>query len=119
MIEDYSYEGADFRKDLEIPLPKGEEWDDWGKKGIIHHVFNFLDLFNFYFVMLRQVKMICVDIGHVHPARMFPIERQGWVIYMVVHHFKADEELGDLGENLHHLIVGILDVTTNDLPRCY
>ena len=53
MIKDYAYEGADFHKDLELPLPKDEEWDDWGKKGIIHHIFNFLDLFNFYFVMLR------------------------------------------------------------------
>ena len=76
MIEDYAYEGADFHKDLEIPLPKGEEWDDWGKKGIIHHVFNFLDLFNFYFVILRQVKMVFANVGPFHLARMSRIERR-------------------------------------------
>ena len=32
MVEDYSYEGADFWDDLELTLPKGEEWDDRDKK---------------------------------------------------------------------------------------
>ena len=31
MIEDYSYEGANFRDDLELVLLKGGEWDDQGK----------------------------------------------------------------------------------------
>ena len=45
MIEDYAYEGAGFREDLELPLSEGEEWDERGKKDTIHHVFNFSILF--------------------------------------------------------------------------
>ena len=32
MVEDYSYEGIDFREDPELVLPEGELWDDCGKK---------------------------------------------------------------------------------------
>ena len=32
MIEDYAYEGVDFWDDPELALPKGEVWDDHGKK---------------------------------------------------------------------------------------
>ena len=32
MIEDYAYEGADFRDDPELALPEGEVWDDHSKK---------------------------------------------------------------------------------------
>ena len=53
MIEYYAYEGAYFRDDPELILPKGEEWDDQGKKDTIHRVFNFSSLFYFYFVILR------------------------------------------------------------------
>ena len=53
MIEDYAYEGGDFREDPALPLLEGDEWDDQGKKDIIHHVFNFSILFHFYFVRLR------------------------------------------------------------------
>ena len=28
MIEDYAYDGVDFRDDLELVLPEGEMWDD-------------------------------------------------------------------------------------------
>ena len=42
MIEDYAYEGVDFREDPELPLPEVEEWDDQGKKDAINYVFNFL-----------------------------------------------------------------------------
>ena len=31
MIEDYAYDGAYFRHDPELVLPKGEMWDDHGK----------------------------------------------------------------------------------------
>ena len=53
MIEDYSYEGVEFRDDPELVLPEGEKWDDRGKKDTIHHVFNFSSLFYFYFVIPR------------------------------------------------------------------
>ena len=43
MIEDYAYEGEEFHEDPKIPLPKGEELDEQGKKYIIHHVFKFLN----------------------------------------------------------------------------
>ena len=32
MVEDYAYEGADFRNDPELVLLEGEVWDDRGKK---------------------------------------------------------------------------------------
>ena len=38
---------------------------------------------------------------------------------MVAYPSKADEELGDLEENLQRLTIGIPDVTTDDLPRRY
>ena len=58
MIEDYSYEGVDLCDDPELALPKGEEWDDQGKKDTTHHVFNFFKFISFLFVLLRQVEMI-------------------------------------------------------------
>ena len=39
MVEDYSYEVADFRNDLELALPEGEVWDDKVKKTLSTHVF--------------------------------------------------------------------------------
>ena len=50
---------------------------------------------------------------------MSPIDRRVGIRDMVAYLFKEDEELGDLEENLQHLTVGILDVATDDLPRCY
>ena len=41
MIEDYSYEGAKFCEDPELPLPQEVEWDERGKKYAINCVFNF------------------------------------------------------------------------------
>ena len=38
---------------------------------------------------------------------------------MMLYRSEADEELGDLEENLQHLTVGISDMTTDDVPRCY
>ena len=38
---------------------------------------------------------------------------------MVVYHSEANEELGDIEENLQHLTVGILDMTTDEVPRRY
>ena len=53
MIEDYGYEGPKFYEGLELPLPKGEDWYDQGKKDAINYFFNFSIIFNFYFVMMR------------------------------------------------------------------
>ena len=38
---------------------------------------------------------------------------------MMLYRFEADEELGDLEENLQHLTVGILDVNTDEVRRRY
>ena len=38
-VEDYAIMGIDFREDLELPIPYGEEWDDQGKKETIIHFF--------------------------------------------------------------------------------
>ena len=38
---------------------------------------------------------------------------------MMVYRSKAEEDLGDLEENLQHLTVGILDVATNRVPGHY
>ena len=101
MIEDYSYEGENFHEDPYLPLPKGEEWDDRGKKDTIHHVFNFLILSRFYFVTLRQVKkMAYADIGHIHPTKMPSIDMQAGIRDMVEYHSEVDEDLRDLEENL-------------------
>ena len=48
MIEDYAYEGEDFHHDPEIPFPKGEEWDDRGKKDVTILVFIFLFLYSIF-----------------------------------------------------------------------
>ena len=47
MVEDYSYEGEDFRDDLELALLEGEEWDERGKER--HYQLMFL-VFVFYFI---------------------------------------------------------------------
>ena len=84
---------------------------------IMFLIFEFL--FHFYLVMLRQVRMICADIGPAHPARASPIERKVAFIYMVVHLSEEDEELRDIEENMQLLTVGIPNVSIDDLPRHY
>ena len=54
MVEDYSYEGEDFRDDLELSLLEGEEWDERGKERHYPLVFLiFCIYFIFYFIVLR------------------------------------------------------------------
>ena len=50
---------------------------------------------------------------------MSPISRWEGTKEMVAYCSEADEELGDLEENLQRLTVGISDVTIDDLPRHY
>ena len=38
---------------------------------------------------------------------------------MMVYLFEAEEELGDMEENIQHLTVGIPDVATDKVPRRY
>ena len=38
MVEDYAYEGADFRNDPKLVLPEGKVWDDRGKKTLSTYV---------------------------------------------------------------------------------
>ena len=38
---------------------------------------------------------------------------------MMVYRFEAEEELGELEENLQHLTVGIPNVATDRVPRHY
>ena len=47
MVEEYAYEGADFRIDPELVLPKGEVWDGRGKNTLSTYVFEILCLFHF------------------------------------------------------------------------
>ena len=63
--------------------------------------------------------MSCVEIGPVHPTGMLPIERCAIFRDMAVHRSEENEDLGYLEEDLNRLTVGILDVTTDDLPRRY
>ena len=49
MVEDYAYEGEEFRDDPELVLLEGEVWDDRGKK--IHYPLVFLN-FVFYFIFI-------------------------------------------------------------------
>ena len=39
MVEDYTYARPDFRGDRDLPLPKGNQWDDRGEKNTIPCVF--------------------------------------------------------------------------------
>ena len=48
-----------------------------------------------------------------------PLSRRVGTRDMMVYHSEAKEELGDLEENLQHLIVGIPDVAIDMVPRCY
>ena len=57
MVEDYAYDGAEFRDDPELVLHEGEVWDDRGKK--IHYPLVFLN-FVFYFIFYfcsTEIKM--------------------------------------------------------------
>ena len=65
------------------------------------------------------MKIICVDMGPACPVGASPIKRRVAVRDMVVHHYEADEELRDIEDKLQHLTVGILDISTDDLLRCY
>ena len=55
----------------------------------------------------------------VRPTDMSPISRRVGTREMVDYSSEPNEELGYLEENLQSLTVGIPDVTTDDLPRCY
>ena len=48
MVEDYTYEEADFYDDLELAFPEGEVWTTKVRKDTIHCVFIFCILFHFY-----------------------------------------------------------------------
>ena len=50
---------------------------------------------------------------------MSPVARRVGSKGMMVYHFEAKEELGDVEENLQHLTVGISDVATDRVPRHY
>ena len=50
---------------------------------------------------------------------MSHISRREGTRDMVAYRSEADEELGYLEENSQCLTIGIIDVTTDDLPRCY
>ena len=50
---------------------------------------------------------------------MLPIAMRVGTRDMMVYHSKAEEELGDLEENLQHLTVGIPDVAIDMVPRRY
>ena len=52
MVEEYAYEGAEFRDDLEPSLPEGEEWDERGKER--HYPLVFL-IFCIYFILCFAV----------------------------------------------------------------
>ena len=49
MVQDYAYEGEDFHDEWELVLPKGEVWDDRGKKR--HYPLVFF-IFVFYFIFI-------------------------------------------------------------------
>ena len=57
MVEDYAYEGEDFRNDPELVLPEGEVWDDRGKKTLSTYVFEILYLFHFFILCSTEIKM--------------------------------------------------------------
>ena len=38
---------------------------------------------------------------------------------MMVYHSKAEDDIGDMEENLQHLTMGIPDVATDRVPRRY
>ena len=50
---------------------------------------------------------------------MSPIARKAGTKDMMLYRSEADEELRYLEENLQRLTVGILDMTTDEVPRCY
>ena len=59
------------------------------------------------------------DIGSVRLVGMSPISKRAGTRDMMVYHSEAEEELRYIEENLQRLTVGILDVSTDDLPRRY
>ena len=61
MVEDYAYEGADFRNDPKLVLPKGEVWDDRGKNTLSTYFFEILCLFHFYVFYSIEIKMLCMQ----------------------------------------------------------
>ena len=95
MVEDYSYEGVDFHNDLELDLPEGGVWDDRGKND---------------FMQISDLST---------PAGMSPIARREGARDMMDYWSEAEEELGDLEENLQQLNVGIPDMTTDEVPKHY
>ena len=56
MVEDYAYEGADFRNGSELVLPKGEVWDERGKKTLSTYIFLILYLFYFYVFYSTEIN---------------------------------------------------------------
>ena len=50
---------------------------------------------------------------------MSPIASQAGTRDMMVYRSKAEKEIEDIEDNLHHLTVGIPDMTTDEVPRRY
>ena len=50
---------------------------------------------------------------------MSPIARRACTRDKMLYYYEADEELRDLKENLQRLTVGIPDMNTDEVPRCY
>ena len=48
MVEDYTYVRVEFNDDLDLPFPKGDQWDDGGRKNTILCVFLFYVVFHFF-----------------------------------------------------------------------
>ena len=64
-------------------------------------------------------KCFCVDIGPSRLVGMSPTTRRVGTRDMMVYCSEAEEELGDVEENLQHLTVGIPNVATDKVPRHY
>ena len=73
--------------------------------------------FHFFDVMPRCEKITCPDIWPSLPTGASPIERRGTVSDMEIRCIEVDEMLKDIEENLQCLTMGILDISTDDLPR--
>ena len=114
MVEDYAYDGTEFRGYPNLPLAVDSQWGYISKKNAqdIHYFLHFDFMI---FMNDNKTKSFHADVGDSRPGVSSPIDKQARALFV---HCGYDE-LTELEENINWLTLDIPDASIDDLPRRY
>ena len=115
-IQDFPYDGVDFRGDPDMVLPRGEQWDD--TSNFIFHKFFKLSIS---FLFLYRLKTDSnnfqnADVGPRRSANFRPFERRLLIAAAPAPQDEATETLAELDHDLERLTADIPETTIDDIP---